>query len=53
MSRRAGGGIGPRLLLLLVAVVCFVVVAFGTNSVGPVNLLSIGLASFAASFIFP
>jgi hypothetical protein len=45
--------VGPRILLLLIAVVCFVVAAFGTNSLGPANLTGIGLAAFAASFIFP
>ena len=41
------------MLLLLVAVVCFVLAAFGTSTVGPVNLVGIGFAAFAASFIFP
>jgi hypothetical protein len=40
-------------LLLLVAVVCFVLAAFGTSSVGPANLTGIGLAALAAAFIFP
>lgn len=53
MSRRASSGVGPRILLLLIAVLCFVVAAFGTNAIGPVNLTGIGLAAFAASFVFP
>jgi hypothetical protein len=39
-------------LLLIGAVVCFVLVAIGVN-VGEVNLGGLGLALFAASFIFP
>ena len=53
MSRRTGGGFSPRLLLLLVAVVCFVVVASGTITIAGMSLLAIGFAAFAASFIFP
>ena len=52
MARRSGGGVGPSTLLLIGAVVCFVLVAFGV-SVGEVNLGGLGLALFAASFIFP
>ncbi len=52
MARRGGAGVGPRVLLLIAAVACFVLVAFGVN-VGEVNLGALGLALFAASFIFP
>lgn len=52
MSRRAGGGVGPGTLLLIIAVICFVLLAAGID-VGSLNLAAIGLAAFAASFIFP
>ncbi len=45
-------GAGPRTLLLLVAVVCFLLGAFGVN-VEAVNIVGIGFAAFAAAFIFP
>ncbi len=51
MSRRAGG-VGPGTLLLIGAVICFVLVAVEVN-VGSINLPAVGLALFAASFIFP
>jgi hypothetical protein len=41
--------IGARGILLLVAVVCFVVAAFGLAA--PVNLTALGLAFFAAAFL--
>ena len=52
MSRRASAGAGPRLLLLLAAVVCFLLAAFGVN-IDAVNIVLIGFAAFAASFLFP
>jgi hypothetical protein len=52
MSRRGGGGVGPGTLLLILAVICFVLVAVGVD-IGRLNLPAIGLALFAASFIFP
>jgi hypothetical protein len=42
------GGIG--LILLVVAVICFVLAAFGLKV--DVSLVDIGLAFFAAAFIF-
>lgn len=54
MSRRAGGGIGPGTLLLILAVACFAIVAFGIDlDLGDVDFGGLGLALFAASFIFP
>ena len=54
MARRAGAGVGPRIILLILAVVCFAIVAFGINlDLGGVNFGGLGLALFAASFIFP
>jgi len=41
----------PGSILLIVAVVCFLLVAFGV-SLGTVNLLGIGFAAFAAAFLF-
>lgn len=41
----------PGSILLIVAVVCFLLVAFGV-SLGTVNLIGIGLAAFAAAFLF-
>ena len=52
MSRRGSAGVGPRVLLLIAAVVCFVLVAVDIN-LGGLDLAAIGLALFAASFIFP
>lgn len=52
MSRRAGGGVGPGTLLLILAVASFVLVALDVD-VGGADLAAIGLALFAASFIFP
>jgi hypothetical protein len=45
---------GPRTLLLILAVACFAIVAFGIDlDLGSVNFAGLGLALFAASFIFP
>ena len=38
-------------ILLIVAVVCFLLVAFGV-ALGTVNLLALGLAAFAGAFLF-
>lgn len=38
-------------LLLLVAVLCFVLTAFGVGAFIGINLLALGLAFFAASFL--
>lgn len=40
---------GARGILLLLAVICFVVAAFGFAA--PVNMTALGLAFFAASFL--
>ena len=52
MSRRASSSAGPRILLLLVAVVCFLLSAFGVD-IDAVNIVLVGFAAFAASFLFP
>ena len=41
----------PGVILLIVAVVLFLLSAFGV-ALGAVNLVSLGLAAFAAAFIF-
>jgi hypothetical protein len=41
----------PTTILLIVAVVCFLLAAFGVG-LGEVDLLPLGLAAFAAAFIF-
>jgi hypothetical protein len=51
MVTRRRGGISPKGVLLLVSVLCFLLAAFGV-SLGDVDLLALGLAAFAASFIF-
>ena len=54
MARRGGSALGPRIILLILAVVCFAIVAFGIDlDLGGVNLGALGLALFAASFIVP
>jgi len=54
MARRGSSAIGPRIILLILAVVCFAIVAFGIDlDLGGVNFGGLGLALFAASFIFP
>jgi hypothetical protein len=40
----------PSFILLLVAVVCFLLAAFGV-SLGEVDLTNLGLAAFAGSFL--
>lgn len=50
MGRKAfGRGFGIGAILLLVAVVCFMLEAFGA-SLGDLRLMPLGLAAFAASF---
>lgn len=45
---------GPRTLLLILAVACFAIVAFGIDlDLGGVSFAGLGLMLFAASFIFP
>lgn len=41
-----------RTLLLLIAVILFVIAAFGVD-VGGVSLVALGLALFAAAFLVP
>jgi long-subunit fatty acid transport protein len=41
----------PTTLLLIVAIVIFLVAAIGVR-VGDISLLAIGLAAFAAAFLF-
>jgi hypothetical protein len=41
-----------RMLLLLIAVIVFVIAAFGVH-VGDVSLVAIGLAFFAGAFLVP
>lgn len=43
--------VSPGSILLIVAVVCFLLSAFGVV-LGTVDLLSVGLAAFAAAFLF-
>ena len=54
MSRRAGSSVGLSTILLIgAAVICFAIVAFGINiDLGGVSFAGLGLALFAASFIF-
>jgi len=53
MSRRAGSSVGLSTILLIGAVVCFAIVAFGIDlDLGGVSFAGLGLALFAASFIF-
>lgn len=54
MARRGGTAIGPRVILLVLAVICFAMLAFGISvNLAGVNLGWLGLALFAAAFIFP
>lgn len=54
MARRGGTAIGPRIILLILAVICFAILAFGIDlDLGGINFAGLGLAFFAASFIFP
>ncbi len=48
--RRGGWTIGPQRLLLILAVICFALVAIGID-VGPLNLTAVGLALGFASFL--
>jgi hypothetical protein len=51
MIGRRRGGISPGGVLLLLSVLCFLLVAFGV-SLEALNLVALGLAAFAGSFIF-
>jgi hypothetical protein len=51
MVTRRRSGISPKGVLLLASVLLFLLAAFGV-SLGEVDLLALGLAAFAASFIF-
>lgn len=54
MSRRAGGGLGASSILLILAVACFAIVAFGIDiDLGSINFAGLGLTLFAASFLVP
>lgn len=45
---------GPGTVLVILAVACFAIVAFGIEiDIGSVNFGGLGLALFAASFLFP
>lgn len=50
-TRRKGIAVTPRTILLIVAVVCFLLFAFGVT-LGEVDLAGLGLAAFAAAVIF-
>jgi hypothetical protein len=51
MSIRTGGrSFGPRAILLIVAVICFVLAAIGV-SIGSISLTALGLAAFAGAFL--
>ena len=53
MSRRASG-LGASSILLILAVACFAIVAFGINiDLGSVNFAGLGLMLLAASFLVP
>jgi hypothetical protein len=51
VTRRGRMTFTPAVVLLIVAVVCFLLAAFGV-SLGEVDLVTLGLAAFAAAFIF-
>jgi hypothetical protein len=51
MGIRAGGrSWGPRAILLIIAVICFVLGAIGVGVSG-INLTALGLAFFAGAFL--
>jgi hypothetical protein len=50
MTVRAGSNIGIRLVLLVIAIICFIVAALGID-VGKVSILAVGLAFFAGAFL--
>lgn len=50
-SRRKGVAVTPSTILLIIAVVCFLLFAFGVT-LGEVDLVGLGLAAFAAALIF-
>jgi hypothetical protein len=43
---------GVSLLLIIVAILCFLLAAFGVGSKLGIDIVDLGLAFFAASFIF-
>ena len=49
ISLRAGG---VSLLLIILAILCFLLAAFGVGSKLGIGIEDLGLAFFAASFIF-
>jgi hypothetical protein len=42
----------PGLILIVVAILCFLLAAFGVGSKLGIDLVDLGLAFFAGSFIF-
>jgi hypothetical protein len=50
MTVRAGSNIGIRLVLLVIAIICFIVAALGID-VGKISILAVGLAFFAGAFL--
>jgi hypothetical protein len=50
MTGRSGSNIGIRLVLLVIAIICFIVAALGID-VGKVSILAVGLAFFAGAFL--
>lgn len=52
IGNRGGGGFnfGPTAILLIIAIVCFVLAAFGV-ALGEVALVPLGLAFFAAAHL--
>ena len=53
MSIRTGNlSFGPRQILLILAVICFVLAAIGVN-LGVIALTPLGLAFLAGSFLVP
>jgi hypothetical protein len=49
VSIRAGG---VSLLLIILAILCFLLAAFGVGAKLGIDILDLGLAFFAASFVF-
>ena len=43
---------GVSLLLIILAIVCFLLAAFGVGEKLGINIVDLGFAFFAASFIF-
>ncbi len=54
-SRRGSfdlNSLGIRGILLIIAIICFVISAFAIVAVSRVDLTAVGLAFFAAAFLF-